>query len=504
MKNGKVWLVGAGPSDISLLTIKAYKVIKNADVIIYDRLVSHSVIQLKKDDAILINVGKRANKHTMKQEDINTLLLQYAKNGKDIVRLKGGDPFLFGRGGEELLLLAKNGIEFEVINGITSPIALPTYAGIPVTHRDFASSLHIITGHKKENEILDIDFDALVKAKGTLIFLMGISSLNMIQKGLLDANMKANTPVAIIENGTTAKQRNIIDTLDNICKTAKEKKVKTPAIIVVGEVCNLSKIFDWRSKLPLYNERILVTRPKDTNSTLCEKLRENGGEVIEIPSIITIPILDEENKNIYENIQKYKYIVFTSVKGVKYFFDELIRYKIDIRKLINIKIATVGKTTKEEIEKKGIFVDIIPSIYSAENLALEIKEDLQVGDNVLIARALEGNLKFVDILMQNGIKTTDLSLYKTIYKDFEFINYEYDYNDIVIFTSASTVKGFINAVEKYKLNYSDITALCIGVQTQKEAKLYNMKTFVSNEATIDSLVCKMIEISNEKGEVYEK
>ena len=464
MKKGKVWLVGAGPSDFELLTIKGKKVIENADIILYDRLVSHS--------------------------DINQLLLKYALEGKKVVRLKGGDPFLFGRGGEELELLEKNNIPFEIVNGITSAIAIPAYNGIPVTHRDFTSSLHIITGHNKDNNI-NIDFDCLVKLNGTLVFLMGLSSLNIICEGLINAGMDKNMPVCILEKGTTSKQRNIQGILNNICEKCIEEEAKTPAIIIVGKVCELSEKFSWRKNLPLSNTRVLVTRPKDKNSSFCSMLRENGAEVIDLPTIKTIPIQNEQIEKTFNNLD-FNYIVFTSPKGVEQFFYNMKLYKKDIRGLFGKKIAVVGNATKKAVEEKGFFVDIMPKNYCGRELGYELLKYIKNDDKILIARAKDGSQDIINILKDKNIK--DIALYETKYEKANFINYNFDYNDIVTFTSASTVIGFIKSVKDYNLDYSKIRAVCIGKETEKEAKKYNFKTFVSDKATLDSLLEKVINI----------
>ncbi|WP_317368756.1 uroporphyrinogen-III C-methyltransferase, partial [uncultured Tyzzerella sp.] len=482
MKIGKVWLVGAGPSDFGLLTIKGKNIVERADIILYDRLVSHSIINLAREDATLIDVGKCANNHTIPQEEINNLLLKYALDGKNVVRLKGGDPFLFGRGGEELELLEKNNIPFEVINGVTSAIAVPSYNGIPVTHRDFVSSLHIITGHSKDNNI-NIDFKALVKLNGTLVFLMGVSALNNICNGLINFGMDRDMPVCILERGTTTKQRNIKGTLSNIYEKSIEEQVKTPAIIIVGKVCNLSEKFDWRKYLPLAYTRVLVTRPKDINSSFCNMLRDSGAEVIDLPTIKTIPIQNDETKELFNNLD-YNYIVFTSSKGVEQFFYNMKLYKKDIRSLFNKKMAVIGNATKKALEEKGLFTDIMPKEYSGKALANKLLYYIKDNDKILIARAKEGSKDILNILKDKNVVVKDFALYETKYEKANFINYTFEYDDIVTFTSASTVVGFVNSVKHYNLDYSKIKAVCIGKHTEKEAKKYNFITFVSKKATL--------------------
>ena len=284
---GKVWLVGAGPGDVGLLTLRGREVLESADVVVYDALVGQGVLSLIPEKAELIFAGKRAGNHYLRQEETNRVLLEEALKGKRVVRLKGGDPFLFGRGGEELELLCENGVPFEIVPGITSAIAVPAYNGIPVTHRDFCSSVHIITGHRRAEQGYDIDFDALVRTKGTLVFLMGIAALPDIMGGLLAAGIDPDMPAAVLERGTTAAQHRILATVSTLEAVCAAQTVQTPAIIVVGKVCALSEEFAWYEKRPLAGVKVLLTRPKELSSSLAVKLRRRGAEVLELPAIRT-------------------------------------------------------------------------------------------------------------------------------------------------------------------------------------------------------------------------
>jgi uroporphyrin-III C-methyltransferase len=295
MKKGKVWLVGAGPGDIGLFTLKGMEVLKAADVVVYDSLVGQGVLAKIPQEARLINVGKRADKHTMPQEGINQLLLEEALKGNRVVRLKGGDPFLFGRGGEELELLTENEIPYEIVPGVTSSIAVPAYNGIPVTHRDFCSSVHIITGHRRAGKKYDIDFKALTDTKGTLVFLMGIAALADICQGLLDAGMDSDMPAAVLQKGTTADQKRVVATVSTLKEEVERQGIETPAIIVVGKVCKLAAEFGWYEKLSLAGCKVLVTRPKGRSSRTADELRRRGAEVLELPSIRTVA-LDEQTE----------------------------------------------------------------------------------------------------------------------------------------------------------------------------------------------------------------
>lgn len=490
-KKGKVWLVGAGPGDVGLLTVKAKYLIEHADVIVYDRLVGAGIIGLVSNEVKLIDVGKRAGNHTMPQEEINTILRDEALKGKNVVRLKGGDPFLFGRGAEELEELVEAGIDYEVVPGVTSAIAVPEYNGIPVTHRNFTSSVHIVTGHKKGTEDLTIPFDALVKTDGTLVFLMGLSSLPFIMKGLMEAGMDVNTPAAVLQQGTTSAQRKVIATIETLYDESVKAGIKTPAIIVVGKVCALSNKFEWYEKLPLFGKRIIVTRPRNRTSVLCSKLRQLGAEVIELPSIKTIPLnISEEIKLAYDNLKAYNYIVFTSPYGVKVFLENLRQLKIDIRKIGEAKIAAIGTATKAALEEGGFIVDYMPDEYNGEELGKLIGKICNDGDKIFIPRAAKGNMQLIDeIRKRKNVEIDDIAIYDTVQETpavLEFVNDYKSPETYVMFTSASTVKNFVN-ITGFN-DYSEVNALCIGKQTQKAAQKYNMKTSVSDEATIGSLV----------------
>ena len=290
MKTGQVILVGAGPGDPGLLTVKGKKALEQAEVVVYDRLVGREILDLIPPGAERIDVGKEASRHTMPQEEINQLLLDKALQGKRVVRLKGGDPFLFGRGGEELELLARHGVPFQEVPGIPSAIAVPAYGGIPVTHRDCASSLHIVTGHQRAGKPLDIPFQALVRAGGTLVFLMGGGALEAICQGLLAAGLAPDTPAALVERGTTPRQRVILATAETLPQRARAEQAQSPGVIVVGQVCAYAGEMDWFGRLPLKGKQVIVTRPRERAGTLAQKLRELGAEVTEFPCIETVPL----------------------------------------------------------------------------------------------------------------------------------------------------------------------------------------------------------------------
>ncbi len=499
---GKVWLVGAGPSDVNLLTVRARELIDRADLIVYDSLVGDAVLSLIPYNTETIDVGKRAGNHKVVQEEINRILCESALEGKNVLRLKGGDPFLFGRGGEELELLAENKIEFEIVPGVTSAVAVPAYNGIPVTHRDYVSSVHIITGHRRAGKDADIPFSELVKTNSTLVFLMGLSSLPFIIKGLIDAGMKTDMPAAVLQQGTTSSQKRVVATVGTIEDKVIEAGIHTPAIIVVGEVCGLSEKFSWYEKKALFGKKMIVTRPKDRASSLTVKLRELGAEVVEIPSIETKPLeINDTIQSVYRNLKEYQFILFTSPFGVKTFLQQLRELRIDIRSMGNVKIGAIGSATKKVLESAGLLVDYMPKIYSGSEFGKNIAAICNDGDQILIPRAEEGSREIVDeLLKRKNISVTDLPIYKTVSNNYnkKIINFDFisDENCYVLFTSASSVKGFADIVKPN--NLKDVKAFCIGVQTKAAADNYNMKTYVSKEASIDSLVSCVVQTVGNK------
>lgn len=499
-ENGKVWLVGAGPGDSGLLTVKGKEVMEEADVIVYDALVSVEILSLLPTDIEKINVGKRANNHKAAQEMINQILLEQALMGKNVVRLKGGDPFVFGRGGEELELLAAQKIPFEIIPGITSAVAVPSYAGIPITHRDYSSSFHVITGQARKGSTAQIDFASLVRLDATLVFLMGISSMEMICEGLIAAGMHKDMPAAVLERGTNAKQRRVVSTIQHLSLQAQKAKIRTPAIIVVGKVCRLSEAFHWAEDRPLGGRQFLITRPARHSSTLAKRLRALGAQVIEMPTITTEKIADTKYLRVCcEEIGDYpeEWMVFTSPSGAAIFFEQLRDMEFDIRRFFRrghaVKIAAIGSATARELEQHGLWPDVIPKEYSAKALSEELVEIVDRNARISIFRAREGSELLIPPLEEAGITCRDISIYETVYRQNDilvesicelFVNHEID---AVTFTSASTVKGFVQTVEDAQL-YKEINAVCIGEQTAKEAAQYGMQIQMSRESSMDSMV----------------
>lgn len=491
---GRVTLVGAGPGGRALLTCKGAQAIEEADVVIYDRLVSEDILDLIPEKAEKIDVGKENNRHPVPQDQINDILVQCAKAGKNTVRLKGGDCYLFGRGGEECEYLHENGVPFQVVPGVTSALAAPAFAGIPVTHRDYCSSVHIITAHARAGKELEIDFESLVKIGGTLVFLMGLTALGQVIQGLLGAGMAPEMPAAVIENGTRGNQRKVVAAVHNLAEKTREAGLHSPALIVVGRVCSLSQSLDWFTPLPLHGQTIVVTRPRARAGTLSERLRNLGAHVMECPCIETMELDD------MDNLQKaldwsYDWLVLTSPTGVFAMVHALMRLGRDLRALYGMKIAVIGRGTAEALAAYGLRADLVPAQYDSEHLAQALLQQLDDDSAVLILRAQEGSSVIPDRLLAADIVVADIPIYRTVYRcekaDMLRALLNEGKADVVTFTSASTVKGFVQAAGQADL--SAFQALCIGEQTAQEAKKYGMKIKLANNATIEDMIACLLE-----------
>lgn len=494
--SGKVTLVGAGPGDPGLLTVKGREALLRAEVVVYDRLVSPAVLELIPDAARRIDVGKEASHHPIPQEQINQILLDEALAGHNVVRLKGGDPFVFGRGGEELQTLARAGVEFAEIPGVTSAVAAAAYGGIPVTHRDCASSLHIITGRARKGTALNIDFEALVRTRGTLVFLMGVAAMPAIVRGLLDAGMDGATPAAMVERGTLPDQRRCDATLSTLPRRAEEMGIHSPALIIVGGVCALAGELCWFEKLPLFGKRILVTRPKDRAGTLSDKLRTLGAEVVGFPCIRTEPLLPcPAMENALGRLAEYAWLGFTSAAGVAAFWNCLRRMGKDARALGGVRLAAIGPATGKALEEHGLAADMIPEVYDAAHMGKALAQ--AASGKILLLRAEEGSPALTDALAEAGAPYDDIPVYRTIYDNPRSTELREEIEagkfDFVTFTSASTVRGFVSSVGP-DADLGKFTGLCIGEQTAEAAEKHGIQVKIAEKATIDSLV----ELAGEK------
>jgi len=472
IKNGRVDIVGAGPGDPGLITVKALQRIKEADLIVYDRLAEKKLLLEAKEDCELIYAGKAASDHSMEQSKINELLCSYAKNGKNVVRLKGGDPYVFGRGGEEAEYLVKRGIEVDVVPGITSALAGPLYAGIPVTHREMASSFHVITAHKKNNEDDDIDYSTLAKLSGTLVFLMGLSNLEKIQAGLLKNGMDNETPVAVISQATTPKQKTIVSPLKDIVQTVEKYPVISPALVVVGEVVNLRESLSFFEAKPLFTKNIIVTRAKEKISELSDLLYDAGANVIEFPMIKIEKILDAEILEvILKSFSKFDYVIFTSENGVRIFFEEMFALSYDARIFSDKKICAIGRKTKEALLRYGLCADILPERGTSEGLWEKLSVEIQKENCVLLVQAKNGR-KYLSEFLYKACHLTRIFPYETKAEKTEVKQLreliKSGQIDAITFTSSSTVTNFLSYVSVEELIENNVLLFSIGEITTKE------------------------------------
>lgn len=450
-KMGKVYLVGAGPGDEGLLTIRAKELLENAEVVVYDRLVSDAIMALAPKEAERIYVGKAAANHAMKQEEINQCLADLAKSGKMVVRLKGGDPYVFGRGGEEGELLHEQNVPFEVVPGITSAIGGLCYGGIPITHRDLTSSFHVFTGHFKDDE-RDHDWENIAKLKGTKVFLMGVGNLEYIMDKTLGHGMKEDMPVAIISNATRGNQKVLVSTASAVVADARAADIKPPSLLVIGEVVSMRETLNWFEKRPLFGKKIAVTRAKLQSSRLAGRLRDLGAEVLELPAIKIEPRALESYLPSYEKLKSgaYKWVVFTSENGVELFMEGLYSQGFDARSFGQTKVAVIGSGTEKKLMSYGIKADLKPERFVAEGLiesfeALEANgESLSQSDLVLLPRASEARALLKE-WFDKKCQVEEVHLYDTVVEtEIEPEVFEKLFAaDYITFTSASTVKNFL-------------------------------------------------------------
>lgn len=439
MDKGKVWLVGAGPGDKELLTIKGKKCLADADVVIYDLLVCPSLLNLTRDDCELIFAGKQSGNHFKKQGETNMLMVELAMQGKSVVRLKGGDPYVFGRGGEEAEELGKHGIEFEIVPGVSSCYSAAAYAGIPVTHRDYASSFHVITGHRK-NSSEELDFKTLAALDGTQVYLMSLNNLNTITSGLISHGKSPETPAAVISCGTTACQKTVISTLESIAENTK--KLKTPALTVVGDVVSLHDVLGIQNDRCLNGIKVIVTGTKKHSEKMADCLKNYGAETAEISILGIKPVSTDKLLEI--DWDNFSWIVFTSMNGVQVFFDLIAESEIDLRKVINMKFASIGRGTAEELKRHGIHTDVMPEKYESRYLADVLIPKLTADDNVLLMRAENGTTVLQDMFKEHNKKYEVFPLYKTetVYGKRELLQLNLKDADYVILSSASAAKAY--------------------------------------------------------------
>ena len=493
----KVYLVGAGPGDPGLITVQGKACIQQADVVIYDYLASPALLKYARKSAELIYVGKKGGDHTLSQDEINALIVEKARSGGIICRLKGGDPYIFGRGGEEAEVLFNAGISFEIVPGVTSAIAAAAYAGIPLTHRKLASTLAFITGHEDPaKEESSINWSSLAAGIGTLVFFMGVKNLPKIAEKLIAHGKPPDTPVALIRWGTTPRQQTVSGTLETIVEKARTAGLKAPAIIVVGDVVNLRRSLKWFENRPLLGKRIVVTRARQQASDLVRLLSDLGAECLEYPTIKIMPPEDPQPlKQAVENLGAYDWIVFTSVNGVIFFFEQLFASGKDVRALGRMQTAAIGPATAARLFEYGLTSDIVPETYRAESVVDAFGKVKMKGKKILLPRAAEARPILPKELKKMGAAVDEIPAYQTlkaVQNADDLVQRLKDNRiDVITFTSSSTVKNFeaLLPAENFSELIRDVTIASIGTITTDTAKELGFDVHINAESyTIPGLV----------------
>lgn len=497
-KTGIVYLVGAGPGDPKLLTLRGKECLERADVVLYDYLANPLLLDFAPAAAERIYVGRRGRGQYQDQGEINKLLIEKARAGKIVVRLKGGDPFVFGRGGEEAEAVAGAGLPFEVVPGVTSAVAAPAYAGIPVTHRTLASTVTFVTGHEdptKEAEALE--WPRLATAHGTLVFLMGVKNLPAIVANLRREGKPADTPAAVIRWGTKSSQRTVIGTLETIAGKAAEAQIEPPSIVVVGEVVRLREQLNWFEARPLFGKRVLVTRAREQAGELSSLLAERGAEPVECPTIQIVPPANwTELDGAIADLSRYQWLVFTSVNGVKPFMDRLRRNGLDGRAAAGLRLCCIGPRTTEALAAYGLRADVVPSEYQAEGLIEAMKAIGVKGQRVLIARAAVAREILPEQLRELGADVQVVTAYRTVLPEVETERMkdllQKQALHVLTFASSSTVRNFsrlFDSKEEMRRLTGGAVVACIGPITAKTAAEEGLPvTITAAENTIPALV----------------
>ena len=500
-----VYLVGAGPGDPGLITIRGKDLLERAQVVIYDYLASKKLLKYVPRDAEFIYAGKRGGgNHTHTQEEINQMLIDRARSGRRVVRLKGGDPFIFGRGGEEIEELVAAGIPFEVVPGVTSATAAATYAGIPITHRQYTSTVAFVTGHEdpgKKNS--NIAWDKLATGVGTIVVYMGIKNLGSITEKLIRFGRDPKTPVAVVRWASTSEQRTVVGCLENIAEVVRKNNIKPPSLVVVGEVVNLRDTINWYEKRPLFSKRIVVTRTRDQASELVSMLENYGAECLEYPTISLEPVDSYEILDrALESIGDFDWILFTSINAVDYFFKRLFDLGMDVRDLKGPRVAAVGRVTAEALSRRGIRADMLPEEFTGDGLAETLIREGVAGRNILIPRALKARETLPESLADAGARVIVAPVYQNVLPtsiEGEELKNELHQAlkekrvDMVTFTSSSTVKNFVTLLgvspEELLNLMAGVAIATIGPITAKTVQNYGLTVHVQpEEYTIPDLV----------------
>jgi uroporphyrinogen III methyltransferase/synthase len=497
---GIVYLVGAGPGDPGLMTARSLELIVAADVIVHDRLIPSEALAVARPDAEVLYVGKEPGDASVPQEGIEKLLIDRARGGKIVVRLKGGDPFVFGRGGEEAEALAEAGIPFEVVPGVTAGVAGPAYAGVPVTHRDDASAVAFVTGHEdREKEDTALDYDALARFPGTLVFYMGVKALSRIAERLIAAGRSAEEPAVVVERGTFPDQRVVSGRLAEIADEASEAGIRPPSVTVVGPVAARRERIAWLERRPLHGRRVVVTRARAQASELARRLAALGAEPIELPAIRIEPRIDTgEVRRAIEGLHAYALVCLTSPNGVRLLFEAMAERGRDARALANASVAAIGPGTEAALAQHAVIADIVPERFVAEELVEALNKLDLAGKPVLIARAAEARELLPEALRKRGAEVDVVALYETLAEQPDPAALERAQEaDFITFTSSSTVKNFVEAVDG-RLP-PDARIVSIGPVTTEAAREAGLTVDVEAERhDIDGLVEALLAAASER------
>jgi len=483
----KVYIIGTGPGDEDLLTLKAVDTLKKCTAVLYDRLVSNNILNYLNEDCKIFYCGKEPGAHYKTQEEINDSLVKLAKEGHIVGRIKGGDPYVFGRGGEEVLALIDENIEFEVIPGVTSPISVLNYAGIPITQREMSQSFHIITG--MTSGVLNINWEAIAKEKGTLVFMMGLNNLGSIIKNLLKYGKDENTKVAVVMRGTSSKQRKVVGTIKDIEKKVQDAKLQSPCIIVMGEVVSLNDKLNWYEKKPLFGLNICVTRSREQSYNLKKRLRELGSEVTEINSIKIEPTKDNLNE-VKDKLSDYDHIIFSSVNSVNIFFDYIIENKIDLR-AIKAKFSVVGNATRKALENRGIQAFVMGREFVGEGLFKALEPHLRSEEKVLIPCSSASREYLKNEIEKLGLIVDRIHTYNTVCGEVKNER-AFEEVDFILFTSPSTVNNMISLFGKDKIK--EKYNIAIGPQTFKALKENSIEAHMCKKYSEDGFLDEIVEI----------
>lgn len=503
VEKGFVYLVGAGPGRADLITVRGADVLKIADCIICDKLANPALLKYTRADAEIIPVPKRIGKGSATQQEINKLLVEKASGGRILVRLKGGDPCIFGRIAEEIQVLNEAGIGFEIVPGITAGIAISSYAGIMLTDRQYSSQVVFITGREAEGkEISSIDWDLLAKFSGTLVFYMGVGNLGAITEKLIGNGLSPDTPAAVIANVTFPAQRIVRATLENIRNECDREKIEPPAIIIIGQAAKCEINFDWFMKQPLFGKNILVTRDAPGNVEFAEKIISRGGNPISFETFRIKPLTESnEFLQALTKFHEYQWIIFTSRNGVKIFFEAMGKLKKDVRVFASAKIACIGSQTAAALQQYGIKADFIPSIFTSEEFGKQLINFTNIKyKKVLLLRSQIASNELVEILAQGGAKVEDIAIYTAVMQKGDSVSLEKKIGsgeiDWVTFASPSAVKGFFENISSDIVNSSKINVASIGPVTSKELESHGVGiNITANEHTLEGLLDAIEQVS---------